>query len=242
MATTTGGADAGSTPPATDTDPHTPGHALMPLTQTRSGFPAPDVLAQALADGFEESLAQKRRERGTVYVPEDTHATIRDVHAVKLLARRYADVFLSLDKRAGGALAEELVEAVHEQQGIPLSGMKVPDGEATIVFTLEKSTVRDFDMPQIYRALAQLVMDEHDEGAICDDEDTPEVLAFAVECIERAVAELLTGSKPSIKGIEALQATAGHRGADDLAATVRTAVGPTRRPFKGVKVEHKPAA
>jgi hypothetical protein len=184
-----------------------------------------------------------REDRGTVTCPEDTFATIRKEYEWKRRAAEYASAFKTVEKRVDAAIKEDHVEAVHDQNGVPLSGMTVPDSGSEIVLSLSFENVYDFDMDQIYTALAQLIADEYyDAGSpLGIEEDMPVILHYGAEMARRAISDLVTSAKPSIKGITALRKLAAHRAADDISATIRTAVSSPRRVYKGVNIEDRPA-
>lgn len=94
-------------------------------------LPAPHDLVGELRLRLEAVVTEERNQRGEVHSPEDTYPVVRRVGALSEGLTDYGRAFLKIAKEANGYIQEELEEAVGEQDGIPLSGMRVPDVDGT---------------------------------------------------------------------------------------------------------------
>lgn len=235
------GAGSEATPSDAGTD-HVIATALSPLGGTQLPRVGPDQLREHLLAEFERGLLQLRQARGEIHTPEDTHETIRRVFGVREAFAAYADAFAKGVKRADGALEEELLEGVGGTgAGVPTRSMDVPlaDGDSIRLDRVFQST-RNVDVDQAIYCLAVLVEQEwRDNG----NSPTADPVAFAVECINRAISDMLPASakNPKVTAVEALATLLGHRGDDQMAAVARGSIGKTQKKFKQVKTERKSA-
>lgn len=243
------GRNVWSMPPTTPGGDHresTDTSAPLPALVDNLGprFPEPHVLTRQLANQYERWLAELRAGR-QVTRPEDVHNSVRLNNRYRLRALEYARAFTALADRIEDALKEELIEAVGEKKpGEPARKMVVPDDGWEISLVPQYNTDRDIDMDQIAFALTLIVLDEWAAAGrvLADDaETTGDAQEFACEIARRAVA-LHRKTEPSIKAVQALATLAGAKGDDSTAATINSAVSETRRTYKDVKVEYKPAS
>lgn len=241
MTPPTPGVGEGTTPPDAGTHPAV-GYALAPISG--ANYPDPQRLKTQLAAEFEKALIDLRRNRGRVCLPEDVHETIRRLYGVKEGAKSYAEAFSALDKRVDKVLAEELLEAVgaRSEDGDPdepARSMRVPYSNALIRLFPEYATTHGIDLNQVITALVMLIAQEWVEQSLSIREDPQ---TFAVECIHRALTDIMSKTTPKISGVEALAVLFGHRGDDQMAAVVRSAVRPPVKKFVKVKNEFRPDA
>lgn len=211
---------------------------VMPLVPAEGGILAsyePRELGEQLTSALELRLTEFRKARGEVIKPEDTHQTIRAVYEVSTRADEFARVLTAFAKRAKGILAEELTEAVGEQDGIPNQSMSVPHAGQKIQLSPKFETARDIDLEPALAGVLALVADEWDADNLDPGADPH---GFALEVARRAIAGLFGASaKVQITGIQVLAEELGQREMDSVAASVRDAVSNERKVFKGVDVK-----
>lgn len=205
-----------------------------------AGAPMPAVrtVLAVLRDNLNTLVLNARAERGQVHAPEDTYALVRSLAAVRDGAADYAHAFTLIRNEIDGHVQEELELAVGEQDGVPNSGMKVPDVDGTdIVVGLDTRNAYDFDTHALTAAVTFHTLTEF-AGAFVDGVTD-----------EQAVAELLMSALGRVIGLGRFQpqVTKVRAFADDvarmpdgaaIAATVRSAVSKSTQ-FRGIKVERK---
>jgi hypothetical protein len=241
MAPPTPGAAPDSAPSDAGTHPAV-GYALAPISG--ANYPDPQRLKVQLAAEFENALVELRRNRSRVCLPEDVHETIRRLYGVKDGARAFADAFKALDQRVDKVLAEELLEGVGPKAGAsdpdePARSMRIPYSNAIIRLFADYTISREVDLNQVITAYVMLKAAEWADVSLSPGADPQ---TFAVECITGVLSDLMAKTEPKVTGVEALAVRFGHRGDDQMAAVVRSAVSTPVRKFNKVKNEFRPDA
>jgi hypothetical protein len=239
MAPTTPGAGSDSTP----SDTGVFSQSLVPFPERQlPGLPTPHDTRLLLTTRLNEAVAKVRAER-TVRSREDTFALIRAVQGVRELIADYGNAFKTVAETGKEILEEELFEAVGEQDGIPMSGLVVPQSGGDIKIGRKTHNEYYVDLPQVIAALSALVSAEW--AAALDAKATditphsdPEQFACAVA--QRALA-FLGAAKPKVTKVRELAHDLAAAGEDKLAGIVNDAVRKNVI-YDGITVERKSAA
>src|SRR5687768_14344773 len=83
-------------------------------------FPDHRTLGKALQDGVNATMAQLREARGDVVAPEDVYEAVRWAQGIAESFHEYGRAFAGAAVLVGQYAEEELVDAVGEQDGIPV--------------------------------------------------------------------------------------------------------------------------
>jgi hypothetical protein len=135
------------------------GRTELELAGSRN-LPAPHELVKLLRARVEEVIVEARNSRGDVLTPEDTFAMQRSLASVHEGLTDYGRAFATVAKETLGWVAMDLVDAVGEQDGIPVSGLKVPDTDGTtIVIERDITNQYAFDLAAIINAVAFATME-----------------------------------------------------------------------------------
>jgi hypothetical protein len=219
---------------------------LVPFAEP-SRLPAPADLKETLRRELSEHVTRERADRGDIHQPEDVWALVRKLAGAKDAFEEYAQAFSAAASMAGRELKEELIAAVGENDGIPLSGMSVPDTDGTdIAFSLAKGNTHGIDADQVISAvISNLIMisrDTEPEEQPGDDyyEYRDRYETWMAGVMRLAVDHVLA------LGSYAMQVSKVRAFAADLAATerdgesavVRGSISTTPT-YKGVKLERK---
>jgi len=192
-------------------------------------MPAPHTLVGILRQHLEELVIFLREERGEVHVREDVYGSVLRLGALVEGLQDYAAAFKKIATEAKGYIQDDLELAVGEQDGIPLSGMKVPDPDGTdINVALDTSGEYTFDLDAIVNGVAHAVQAAH---GIVD----AAIHQLLVESMERLQA---TGQyKPQVTKVRAL-ATEIARTDPKVASTITSTIKRTTV-FKGIKIKRE---
>jgi hypothetical protein len=195
-----------------------------------------------LTERLSEAVEQARAAR-TVHSREDTYALVRSVQAFDELMTAYGNACLAVAKTGKGVIEDELFTAVGESDGIPTSGMVVPQSGGDIQITRKTHNDYFVDLPQVIAALAALVSAEWKARYVNDATDiTPnsEPEQFGCAVAERAIG-FLGAAKPKVTQVRKLAHDLAAAGEDGLAAVVNDAIR-SKRIYDGITVERKAAA
>lgn len=202
-------------------------------------IPAPREVVSVLRERLLQLVLSARETRGEVRMPEDTYDLIRSLMGVREGAQDYAHAFTVIRKEIDGFIQDDLELAVGEQDGVPNSGMKVPDVDGTdITIGLDTRNEYDFDTHALTAAVTFHTLEQHtalfaDDGAISDD-GAAELLMSA---LERVIS--LGRFQPQVTKVRAFaDDVARIPGGAAIAATVRGSVSKSTQ-FRGIKVERK---
>jgi hypothetical protein len=239
---TPGVGSEGTTPP----DAGVFNHSLVPFpVRQLPGLPTPHETRVLLVERLEEAVAKVRAER-TVHGKEDTYALIRSVQSVCELIGDYSNAFKAVAGTGKSILAEELAEAVGEQQGIPMSGMTVPHGSTNIQIDRKTHNEYYIDMPQVLGALAALVAVEWArelEAGATDITPSSQPEQFAMSVAQRALT-MMGSAALKVSHVRALAVELAGVGEDALSAVVSDSIRKNVK-YDGISVkrtERKPAA
>ena len=244
MAPSTPGVGEESAPSSTGTSIEPFSRSLLPWRSDHlPGLPSPHVVREELVKRFNEAVAEAREARGKVRNPEDVYDLVRSVQGVSELLDAYAAAFKAPTRTAKGVLEEELREVVSDQDGIPISGLTVPQAEGDIRIGVEVKNEYFIDMSQVLGALAALVSGEWTARYTAEESDelpgtAPE--QFAMEVAERALA-FMGASQAKVTHVRALADQLHRRGEDVLAGVVKDAIRKNRK-YTGIKVTRDSAA
>ena len=193
----------------------------------------PSVLKRELVRRIQEAYAALTADR-QVHVPEDTYAMQRRLGTTRDQFTGYMAAFQDAVKLLGQLMEEELVEAVGEQDGIPMQGLTVPDAEGDIQLTLDISKVYSIDLDQILAVIEDQVYD------FCEKSGEAENLGLIPGVANQAMNQLLALGKfeLQVSKVRAYAATLARAGLDTEASIVTGAIS-ERTPYKGVKFERK---
>lgn len=208
--------------------------ALVPLGA--GNFPAPSVLKVKLTEMLNEHVQRIRDDRGEVTGEEDTYNLVRRLTDTGERLMEYSRAFAGVAKTTKDIVAEELLEAVGEMDGIPTSNMRVPAAGGDINVTRDIQNIYDIDMSQVISVLAAQ-MSAAWAHADLTPANQPEEFAIAVA--EQALF-FVGAAKPKVTAVRGLAEQLARDGDDQLAKVARDSIRKTQV-FKGVKVERKSA-
>lgn len=221
----------------TTTEP--PGDTLVALWQPLQ-MPAPAVLREALLLRLEGLVVDARRERGTVRLPEDTYALVRTLMKSGELLGEYRSAIGAAEKFVTGEIAEELTEAVGEQDGVPMGNLTVPDVDGTnIRLVRDQANTYSIDTSALIAVVIADVMSSWVlVERVRDASDTTHASELLVAGLQYAFDRLLTTGRfePQSSKLNAYAMDLAGTGRDDLAAAVSSAVA-KRSTYRGVKSE-----
>lgn len=198
-------------------------------------LPDAQDLKRHLTGQLNRVLADARRNR-VVATPEDTWPLVRSLTDAHDVLTRYGKVFREVAQVVKAEVEEELLEAVHEQNGVPISGMTVPDSAGDIVIDRDAPNVYDIDLDALRQVAATVTQGRYES----QDANDP---AVTVGLIMEAMSLLLELGKfePQVSKVKAFAVRLGREGGDDLASVVTSAVS-KRTPYKGIKLNRKDPA
>lgn len=210
-------------------------------------LPSPRDVGTMLIAALASRVERLRQARGAITQPEDVNRLVRALGATKEMLEDYARAFTTAVGMTNEYLTEELITAVGEQDGIPTSGLKVPDLDGTdLVFSLMNGNTHTIDTAQVIDALITDVIDttRGTEPAQYDTESDVAYLAryeaWIHAVIRAAVTRVLeTGSySMQVSKVRAAAIELAAHGQDNLAAVVRGSVK-SKSQHRGVKFERK---
>ena len=211
------------------------GRELEPAVQA-GNLPAPHDLVGILRENLEAVVLEERNLRGDVHTPEDTYPVIRRVGAVAETLIDYGRAFVKVGKEASGYVQDELELAVGQQDGIPLSGMRVPDVDGTdLKIELDTRNEYNIDIEIVKSAVMALVLATNPAVNLLDGEEGQQVLA---ELLADAMTTLISCGqfKPQVTKVRAM-ATEIARTDPKVASTITSMLATAKRTdFRGVKI------
>lgn len=222
---------------------------LEPLPSVIGGMIEPQHLKRKILAAVQEGYAALAEARGEVTVAEDTFDVQRRLTDARERLKGYADAFNDGAKMVSTLQEEELVDAVGEQDGIPMSGLTVPDPQGDIRITVNNENSYDVDTDQLLAAVAARALIGPSGRPVADslravvegDERDPDDLEDILHSLLLgALRQLLRAGKftPQVTKVKAYAAELSRSGRDDLAAIVSGALTKTTT-YKGVTVNRK---
>ena len=190
------------------------------------GLPDPLALQRVVKERIETAYAELHAARGEVLKPEDTYDLHRRLQATAEQMEGYARGFTNVGKLIRQLQQEELVEAVGEQDGVPLSGLTIPTAGGDIVVTPSFKRVNDIDPEQVQTAIVNGVtdawMEPIEHAAVHSTETLEEALR---EMLAQALTALVGTGKwePQVSKLKATAAEWARAGRDDMAGKLMAA-------------------
>lgn len=190
------------------------------------GLPDPRDLKRVVKERVQAAYAQLHADRGDVLRPEDTYDLHRRLQATREQMDGYARGFQEVSKVIGQLQQEELVEAVGEQDGVPLSGLTIPTAGGDIVVTPAFKRVNDIDADRVQQAIVDGIteawMEPIEHAAVHSTETLEENLR---EMLAQALTALLGTGKyePQVSKLKATAQEWARAGRDDMAGTLMAA-------------------
>lgn len=205
-------------------------------------LPAPHDLVGMLRARLEEVVSNARRGRGEVVTPEDTFDMQRGLAAVIEGLEDYGRAFMKIAKEAKGYVQDELIDAVGENDGIPLAGLKVPDLDGTTIsIELDKANEYFFDHDALRSAVAYVVLTtrrgEDAPRGVRSDEVDDWIANLMIDAM--ALLETLGQFKPQVTKVRAFAADLSRLPGGDLIASTVTSTTHKNPLFKGIKVKRE---
>lgn len=208
------------------------------LTTLTKGLLQPTELKRELRQRLQAAYASLYAQRGEVHTPEDVNDMVRRLAGVRELFEGYRDAFKEVAALAGTLMAEELVEAVGEQDGVPNQGMTVPDAQGDIRLKLDKTTSHEIQLDQL---LGVLMLEASDRMTELTGVRTPPHLEAHLQSLITFVFEVIQSwgkVTVQVSKVRAYGKELARRGQDSRAAQVNGAIVTTSE-FKGVGFERK---
>ena len=197
-----------------------------------ANLPAPHDLVGMLRAKLEELVNDARKGRGEIAAPEDTFDMQRGLAKVIEGLEDYGRAFMKIAKEAKGYVEDELIEAVGEQDGIPMSGLKVPDLDGTMIsIELDKPNTYTFDNDALFNAVAYFVAGPWEEVG------DSKAHAVAVEAMRQLVS--LGKFEPQITKVKTFTFELSRLEGGDLVASTVTSTTRKKPIFKGVRVKRE---
>jgi hypothetical protein len=209
-------------------------------------LPAPHTLVGMLRERLEARVIELRAERGDVHAPEDVFVSVRNLGAIAEGLADYGAAFTTVAKETRGYIQDDLELAVGEQDGVPLSGMTVPDTDGTnLKISLDTANEYNIDTDTVMSGVAHLVVTTNPVSQLLTavvDEDKPRTVDMIVELLTDAMTTLLACGqfKPQVTKVREM-ATEIARTDPKVASTITGVLkhAKTTR-FRGVKVKREP--
>jgi hypothetical protein len=124
------------------------------------GMPTQAQLTQHLRARLHETVERQRAGR-TVSAPEDVYTALLQLARIHETLTDYSRALSTIAKEALGFAEDDLIEAVREQEGVPLSGLEVPDPDGTTVAVTpdHRAAAYEFDLEALLTAVVLEVCD-----------------------------------------------------------------------------------
>lgn len=195
-------------------------------TELVDGLPDPQALKRVVKERIQQAYADLYAARGKVLSSEDTFDLHRRLQATAEQMDSYARGFKDVAALIRQLQQEELVEAVGEQDGVPLSGLTIPTAGGDIVVTPSFKRVNDIDPEQVQTAIVNGIteawMEPIERAAVHSTETLEEALR---EMLAQALAALVGTGKwePQVSKLKATAAEWARAGRDDMAGKLMAA-------------------
>lgn len=211
-------------------------------TELVDGLPDPQALKRVVKERIEQAYADLYAARGKVLSPEDTFDLHRRLQATAEQMDSYARGFKDVAALIRQLQQEELVEAVGEQDGVPLSGLTIPTAGGDIVVKPEFKRQNDIDAAKVQAAIIDGIttawMEPIEHAAVHSSETLEENLR---ELLEQALTALVGTGKfePQVSKLKATAAEWARIGRDDMAAELMRSLQVRQKFQDRVTVERK---
>lgn len=205
-------------------------------------LPDPQALKRVVKERIQQAYADLYADRGEVLKQEDTYDLHRRLQATAEQMDSYARGFTEVGKLIRQLQQEELVEAVGEQDGIPLSGLTIPTAGGDIVVKPAFKRENDIDAHKVETAIVNGVteawMERVEEAAYDSTDSLEEALR---ELLAQAITALIGTGKfePQVSKLKATAAEWARIGRDDMAAELMRALNVRQKYQDRVDVTRK---
>lgn len=211
-------------------------------TELVDGLPDPQALKRVVKERIQQAYADLYAARGKVLSSEDTFDLHRRLQATAEQMDSYARGFKDVAALIRQLQQEELVEAVGEQDGVPLSGLTIPTAGGDIVVKPEFKRQNDIDAAKVQAAIIDAIttawMEPIEHAAVHSSETLEENLR---ELLEQALTALVGTGKfePQVSKLKATAAEWARIGRDDMAAELMRSLQVRQKFQDRVTVERK---
>lgn len=189
-------------------------------------LPTPTELRRMIRDALESSYQALVAARGDVHTPEDTFDLHRKLAHTRENFTDWAAAFRDGAKRIAGMQEEQLIDAMGEQDGVPLAGLTVPDREGDIRVALDTARTHTIDVDQLMRVVAARAVARDMRGEVGN------TAALIIQSIQDFLE--LGKFEAQVSKVTAYAKQVARDGDDKLASVVSSAVR-TTTDYKGVK-------
>lgn len=191
--------------------PDVPDHQaqLLAVDELLIGLPDPQELKRTIKERVQLAYAACSKARGKVLQQEDTYELQRQLQAVSEAFSSYAAGFAEIVKLVKQLQQEELVEAVGELEGIPLSGITVPTAGGDIVIQPSFKRENNIDADHVKRSIVKAVSEAWDESIRATAARWPEKITMDLqEVLEQALTAFVGVGKwePQVSKLKATAA------------------------------------
>lgn len=205
-------------------------------------LPAPHQLVGILRERLEASVLAARAERGEVHVSEDVFASILHIGSIAEGLIDYGRAFTTVGKEAAGYVEDELIAAVGEQEGVPLSGIDVPDPDGTTLkVTRDIRNEYDIDIALVIDGAVLFTLERYRGWQDQPEEVRAALLSVVMILMSEAARTVIACGtfKPQITKVRDL-ATEIARIDPKVASTITSALkGAKTTSYRGVKVKRE---
>jgi hypothetical protein len=202
-------------------------------------MPAPHDLVGILRENLHALVMELREERGEVHAPEDVFVPVRRLGALAEGLQDYGRAFTKVAGEVRGFIQDELIEAVGEQDGVPNSGLRVPDVDGTdLRIELDTRNEYDIDTAMVIQGAALYTLSEYPgRSALANAGLMQDALGLAIAAMETLVE--CGRFQPQITKVRAM-ATEIARTDPKVASTITDMLKRAKRSeFRGVKVKRE---
>lgn len=204
-------------------------------------------LRAQLEHALATAVAEMRAARGTVVTQEDTYELVRRLAHAQSVFGQWAAAFTAAGKACTGHIEDELITAVGEQDGVPMSRMVVPTGGQEYVVSPKYRAGTDrWDVASILGVVCDLAVagqpvpttDPDNDGLQAHEKALREYASEVAGDACHKLMGLLSSPKWSSTKVDALRRqVAGSTDGDRMAGVLGQARVKGERVYEGVTVE-----
>jgi hypothetical protein len=202
-------------------------------------MPAPHDLVGVLRENLHSLVLELREERGEVHSPEDVYVPVRRLGALAEGLQDYGRAFTKVAGEVRGFVQDELEEAVGEQDGVPNSGLRVPDVDGTdIKIELDTRNEYDIDIDPVIQGAVLYTLEQHPAWAAQSEEGKAGLLGLVLTLMSEGMRTLIACGRfqPQVTKVRAM-ATEIARTDPKVASTITDMLKRAKRTeFRGVRV------
>lgn len=208
----------------------------VPIGDLPASMPSPFDLAKALERSLMEHVFRLRTERGAVTIPSDVFELVRSLTKSHEILKDYENAFSKARRIVQEEIEGELCEAVGDQEGVPNSGLTIPDSEGDVRISVDSPNSYKFDIDQITKvAIAASMNYDTPQGA-----QPQEAQQYAWNIALEAIGYLLDMGdyRPQVSKVKAMSMNLSRQSDDDLSGALLSSIQKTTA-YRGVKFERK---